>query len=178
MARLLLIVSSCASAAGLSIGTSGINRRVACQQAAVAAAGMATTLLPSAAFAKEENTKEKDLLRETGKQMKALLDGKAAFIAALDAGEEVKVPAAIPFTTFQKLVRTQPLRGRSPPSERNSWRQHAIAAGPQLSLTRRASTLRPCDLRRRSLRTLSSWRQQSTTPRRTVASRTSSSWRS
>ena len=45
------------------------------------------------------------LLRETSTALKQLLDTKQAFIDSLEKGESPSVPAQIPFTTFQKLVR-------------------------------------------------------------------------
>ena len=105
MARVLLVlVSSCAFAASLSIGTS-TGRRAACQKAAAFAVSVSSTALPTAVFAKEENTKEKNVLLDTSKALKDLLNNKADFLAKLEAGEAVTIPAAIPFTTFQKLVR-------------------------------------------------------------------------
>ena len=189
MARVLFIfASSCALAASLSVGTSSIGRRAACQQAVAFAAGVATTALPTAAFAEDKNAKEQTLLRDTGKALKDLLADKAGFVAKLEAGETVTMPAAIPFTTFQKLVRAARCV--------HAWAR----AGPWVGVRRATrdmqtpsdaqrpppSSLCPCSsvrvhvrvrvllvrVSRRRRQTPSSWRRRSITRRRTAGPRT------
>ena len=95
MQRLLLLTLATTSA--LKIGTN-MGRRTACQLAASAPA----IALPFGAFAAD--SKEKTLVLDTAAELKKIIETKAAFIEALEKGDEVIMPAAIPFTTFQKLV--------------------------------------------------------------------------
>lgn len=99
----LLLTFLLAPSAALNVG--GLNRRSMCRNFAAVTTGTALAMLPTcAAFAAAD--KEAKLVRDTSSQLKALLDGKANFIDTLAAGGEVKLPAAIPFTTFQTLEKT------------------------------------------------------------------------
>eukprot|EP00322_Chrysochromulina_rotalis_P016590 CAMPEP_0115865662 /NCGR_PEP_ID=MMETSP0287-20121206/19839_1 /TAXON_ID=412157 /ORGANISM="Chrysochromulina rotalis, Strain UIO044" /LENGTH=204 /DNA_ID=CAMNT_0003320185 /DNA_START=14 /DNA_END=628 /DNA_ORIENTATION=+ len=83
-----------------------VDRRMLFQNACTAVA-VGATLLPATA-AHAADSKEAKLVRDTAKQLKELNDQKDAFIAGIIAADDAapKLPAAIPFTTFQKLEST------------------------------------------------------------------------
>lgn len=92
-----------ASASALTI-PAALTRRAACQTAAAALAG---GLASSAAQAATVPAKEAQQLRDTSAALKALLENKENLISALSTTpSEVKLPAPIPFTVFQKLEKT------------------------------------------------------------------------
>ena len=92
-----------ASASALTI-PAALTRRAACQTAAAALAG---GLASSAAQAATVPAKEAQQLRDTSAALKALLENKESLVSALSTTpSEVKLPAPIPFTVFQKLEKT------------------------------------------------------------------------
>ena len=103
MLRLLLLPIVLSAALRIQ-PTQHIDRRSVCSSAAAACAAV---LLPTAAQAKE--SKDAELVRSTAVELKALANEKKdAFIAGIVAGDTTapQLPAAIPFTTFQKLEST------------------------------------------------------------------------
>jgi hypothetical protein len=78
------------------------NRRNVCLAAGAAAL---QTCIISPAVVEAKELKEAQVLRDTAAKLKAVLDGKDAFVAELTTGDAAvaMLPAAIPFTTFQKL---------------------------------------------------------------------------
>jgi len=101
----LLFAAGAASASGLVIAPSSrLGRRAAL---AGCSSGLVLPLLPALpAFAAKE-PKEAVTVKETAAALKDVLEKKDAFITGLaDGDEKVKLPAPIPFTSFQKLEKT------------------------------------------------------------------------
>ena len=95
----LLFLALVASASALKLPEAATTRRATLQSLAAA------TLLPSLpAFAIDKEAAK--TVTDTQAALKKLLGEKDAFVAALAAGEDVSVPAPIPFTIFQKLEKT------------------------------------------------------------------------
>ena len=99
----LLINSLLVGASALNIPDAALSRRAAVN-AGAALAGLA----PFAATAKEVPKKEAELVKSTAASLKVVIENKDSFITDLSNGVEGagKLPAPIPFTTFQKLEAT------------------------------------------------------------------------
>ena len=101
----LLISSLLVGASALNIPAAALSRRAAVNAGAAALAGLAPFAATAAAKVPE---KESKLVKSTAAELKTVLENKESFITDLANGVEGsgKLPAPIPFTTFQKLEAT------------------------------------------------------------------------
>jgi len=103
--KLSLLIGSLLGMSSALSNPTALSRRTAVQTSAAAAfAGLS----PLSALAASPPAKEVALVKSTAASLKEVLDNKEAFIADLATGKEGggKLPAAIPFTSFQKLEAT------------------------------------------------------------------------
>merc|ERR1719149_101260 len=97
----LLVLRLLLGSSALRLSSAPISRRVILSQAAAAAA--ASTAFAHAAWAEPPPA---EAVRGHLSELKALLADKENFVTALSDGAPYKLPAQIPFTTFQKLEKT------------------------------------------------------------------------
>ncbi|EOD14773.1 hypothetical protein EMIHUDRAFT_461595 [Emiliania huxleyi CCMP1516] len=97
----LFVLQLLLGSSALRLSSAPSSRRTALSQAAAAAA--ASTAFAHAAWAEPPPA---EAVRGHLSELKALLADKENFVTALSDGAPYKLPAQIPFTTFQKLEKT------------------------------------------------------------------------